>query len=111
MEQWRRLRIIVRQAAYLRNSGCVRRLFIPPQTLPTQKTKRCAMTVRNFFATAVLVGSVLAAPAQAASSRFSPSEQMDLQRVSAYLNSLQSVQGNFVQLAGDGRTARGTVYL
>lgn len=70
------------------------------------------MTVRNFLATAILVGSVLTAQAQAASSsRLSPSDQMDLQRVSAYLNSLQSVQGNFVQLAGDGRTARGTVYL
>jgi outer membrane lipoprotein-sorting protein len=69
------------------------------------------MTIRNILAAVLLVGSILAAPAQAASPRFSAADVMELQRVSAYLNSLQTVQGNFVQLANDGRTARGTFYL
>ena len=42
---------------------------------------------------------------------FRPADQADLQRASTYLNSLQSAEGNFVQLAHDGRTTRGTVYL
>ena len=66
------------------------------------------MKVRKLLAAMVLVGSAVAAPAHAVSS---PSDVSELQRVSAYLNSLQTVQGNFVQLSGDGRTARGTFYL
>ena len=69
------------------------------------------MTIQKILAAMLLAGSSMSASAQAASTRFSPSDVMDLQRVSAYLNSLQSVEGNFVQLANDGRTARGTVYL
>ena len=66
------------------------------------------MTFRKLLAAMVLVGSAVTATAHAVSS---PSDVSELQRVSAYLNSLQTVQGNFVQLSGDGRTARGTFYL
>jgi len=38
-------------------------------------------------------------------------EKSDLQRVSAYLNTIKSVQGRFTQIAADGRTAQGTFYL
>lgn len=76
------------------------------------------MTARKLLAAALLAGSALAAsaavavpPLAPAPLHFSPSDTADLQRVSAYLNSLQSVQGGFVQLAADGRSARGTFYL
>ncbi len=75
------------------------------------------MTARTYLVTALLAGLTLSAPVWAAPPlapaphHFSPAELADLQRASTYLNSLQNAEGNFVQLAPDGRTARGTVYL
>ncbi len=76
------------------------------------------MVIRNFLAAAVLAGSALTAsavvaapPTAPAPLHFSAADTADLQRVSTYLNSLQSVEGNFVQLAADGRSAHGTFYL
>lgn len=76
------------------------------------------MLTRKFFAAGLLAGcafavsAAMAAPPTApAPLHFSAQDTADLQRVSTYLNSLQSVEGNFVQLAADGRSAHGTVYL
>lgn len=76
------------------------------------------MIARKLLAAALLTGSAFAAsaamavpPTAPAPLHFSATDTADLQRVSAYLNSLQSVQGGFVQLAADGRSARGTFYL
>jgi len=76
------------------------------------------MVNRKLVAAIVLAGSSFAAsvatavpPTAPAPRHFSPSDSSDLDRASAYLNSLQSLQGNFVQLAADGRSARGTFYL
>ena len=46
------------------------------------------------------------APAQ-----FSEADKADLQRISAYLNTLQSIQGHFLQIAGNGKSEQGTFYL
>jgi outer membrane lipoprotein-sorting protein len=43
--------------------------------------------------------------------RFSEAQKTDLKRISAYLNTIKSVQGRFTQVNGDGRTEQGTVYL
>jgi outer membrane lipoprotein-sorting protein len=75
------------------------------------------MTVQKLLSATALLAAAIAAPVQAAPpvapapQHFSPADQADLQRASSYLNSLQSVQGSFVQLANDGRSARGTFYL
>jgi outer membrane lipoprotein-sorting protein len=73
------------------------------------------MIIRKLLFAALLAGSAFAASAgtaaSAAPANFSASDMSDLQRVSDYLNSLQSIEGNFVQLAADGRSARGTFYL
>ena len=76
------------------------------------------MINRKFFAAVLFAGSAIAGsaalaapPTAPAPVHFSAADTADLQRVSAYLNSLQSVEGNFVQLAADGRSARGTFYL
>lgn len=74
------------------------------------------MTIRKLltaamFAGTIFAGPMAASPVWAAASQFSPADTAELQRVSAYLNSLQTVEGNFVQLAADGRTARGKVFL
>jgi outer membrane lipoprotein-sorting protein len=75
------------------------------------------MTTGNLFVAALLAGVAVAGRSQAApplapaAPHFSAAEVADLQRASSYLNSLQSMEGSFVQLAPDGRTARGTVYL
>ena len=75
------------------------------------------MTVRKLLGAILLLSTVIGAPVQAvaptalAPRHFSPADQADLQRASTYLNGLQSVEGNFVQLANDGRSTRGTVYL
>jgi len=42
---------------------------------------------------------------------FTDAERTDLKRISAYLNTLKSIEGRFVQVAGDGRTDQGTFYL
>ena len=75
------------------------------------------MTVQKLLSATLLLGFAITAPVQAAPPvasaprHFSPEGQEDLQRASTYLNSLQSVEGTFVQLANDGRSSRGTVYL
>src|SRR5579864_6742100 len=76
------------------------------------------MIIRKFLAAALFAGSaltasdVMAVPPTAPSPRhFSPTDTADLQRASTYLNGLQSIEGNFVQLSADGRSARGTLYL
>ena len=42
---------------------------------------------------------------------FSDAEKADLQRISAYLNTIKSVQGRFLQIGGDGRQELGNFYL
>lgn len=75
------------------------------------------MTARTLFTAIILLGTATTAPAGAvppvapAARQFAPPEEADLQRASSYLNSLQSVEGNFLQLSNDGRTAKGTFYL
>jgi outer membrane lipoprotein-sorting protein len=43
--------------------------------------------------------------------RFSETQRGDLKRISAYLNTLQSIEGRFLQIAADGRSEQGTFYL
>lgn len=42
---------------------------------------------------------------------FSDAQKADLRRISAYLNTLKSVQGRFLQVGGDGRQEQGNFYL
>jgi outer membrane lipoprotein-sorting protein len=42
---------------------------------------------------------------------FSAQDTADLKRASAYLNTLKSVQGSFLQVAANGRTDKGTFYI
>jgi outer membrane lipoprotein-sorting protein len=68
-----------------------------------------------------LAFSLAGAPAHAASPahegagpvapHFSDAEKADLQRISAYLNTIRSVQGRFLQIGGDGRQELGNFYL
>jgi len=46
-----------------------------------------------------------------ATQHFTETDKADLQRISAYLNTLQSVQGSFMQVGADGKSAQGTFYL
>ena len=75
------------------------------------------MTARTLFTAFILLGTAVTIPAKAvppvapAPQHFAPAEEADLQRASTYLNSLQSVEGSFIQLTNDGRSAKGTFYL
>jgi outer membrane lipoprotein-sorting protein len=75
------------------------------------------VSVAAAFALAVAAPSSLraAAPSHEGAGpvpvHFSDAEKADLQRVSAYLNSLKSIQGRFTQIAGNGRSVQGTFYL
>ena len=51
---------------------------------------------------------VLPRPARAA---LTPADQFDLQKIQAYLNSIHTMVSAFNQVAGDGSTATGTIYL
>src|SRR5689334_7706037 len=42
---------------------------------------------------------------------FSENDRTDLKRISAYLNTLRSVQGRFTQVNADGKTEQGQFYL
>jgi outer membrane lipoprotein-sorting protein len=74
----------------------------------------------RFFA-AMLVAGLLplaahaAAPAHTGAApiapHFSEAEKADLKRISAYLNTIQSVQGRFTQVDANGKTEKGTFYL
>lgn len=68
------------------------------------------MVNRKLLAAALFAGIAFAGWT-GAEAALAPADTADLQRVSTYLNSLQSIQGNFVQLSADGRSARGTFYL
>jgi len=60
----------------------------------------------------VLAGlaTVLALP-RAAQATLKPADQIDLERIQSYLNSIHTMQSSFDQVAGDGSTATGTIYL
>lgn len=74
----------------------------------------------SFFAALVLAAAlplpaVAAAPAHTGAGpiapHFSEAEKADLRRISAYLNTIKSVQGRFTQVNADGKTEQGTFYL
>lgn len=56
-----------------------------------------------------LLLSLLAAPALAQG--LSPQDRADIARIEAYLNGLRSLKARFLQMAANGGTARGTVWL
>src|ERR1700733_10167954 len=43
--------------------------------------------------------------------RFTPADQTDLDRVSAYLNAMHSLKGNFVQIGPEGHVDEGRFYI
>jgi outer membrane lipoprotein-sorting protein len=61
------------------------------------------------FALAAPLVAVVDAPAAAA--ELNDQQKADLKRVAAYLESMKSVQGSFLQIAADGRSDRGTFYI
>ena len=65
--------------------------------------------------TAAIVPAAAAPPTQNAPIRANPhftdADRADLARISTYLNTLQSVQGRFMQVNADGKSEQGTFYL
>lgn len=53
----------------------------------------------------------VAGPLDVRAAEFSDAQRTDLARVSAYLNSIESAQGRFVQIGPDGALDEGTFYL
>jgi outer membrane lipoprotein-sorting protein len=64
-----------------------------------------------FVATAGGIGAWLATGAPAAAAVPAGSDQADVQKAEDYLNSIKTLQARFMQVAPDGGTAEGTVYL
>ena len=60
----------------------------------------------------VLAGlaTALALP-RAAQATLKPADQIDLQRIQNYLNGIHTMESPFDQVAGDGSTATGTIYI
>jgi hypothetical protein len=94
--------------------------FIPPQSFSRKITMRRVGFLRFF--TALTLSLSLAGPQTRAGSpahegagpiapHFSDAEKADLKRISAYLNTIKSVQGRFLQVGGDGRQEQGNFYL
>ena len=73
----------------------------------------------SFFA--AFAAASLALPVQAAAPahtgavpiapHFSDAEKADLKRISAYLNTIKTVEGRFTQVNADGKTEKGSFYL
>jgi outer membrane lipoprotein-sorting protein len=93
--------------------------FIPPQSITRNETMRRDLIPAFLFVLAMTAGAFAPAgaapPTQQAPIRavphFTDADRADLQRISAYLNTLQSVQGRFVQVGADGKAQQGTFYL
>ena len=77
---------------------------------------------RALFASLVAIAAAgLSVPSQAAAPahvgagpiapHFSEAEKAELKRVSAYLNTIKTVQGRFTQVNADGKTEQGSFYL
>jgi outer membrane lipoprotein-sorting protein len=79
---------------------------------------------RSFLSCVFAAAAVLAAPASLQAGapskdfavptvrpNFTETDRADLKRVSAYLNTLRSVQGRFTQVNADGKTEQGQFYL
>ncbi len=78
--------------------------------------------MRRIASIGLVAGLLLGLGAQAAAAppptpvpplrtQFNAQDTADLKRVSAYLDTLKSVQGRFLQVAANGRTDQGTFYL
>lgn len=65
--------------------------------------------MKSGFLTLVLVGLITASPALCAD--FSAEDTAALQRVSDYLNGIESAEGQFFQISPDGSTDQGKFYL
>ena len=63
----------------------------------------------RFFAVALTL-ALLAAPA-AARTQFNAADQADLDKVSAYLNSIRTMKASFIQTNSDGDDVQGRLYL
>ena len=59
----------------------------------------------------VMGALILAAGAAQGAYRLSDRDRADIARIETYLNSLQSIRSDFVQLASGGRYAEGTLYI
>jgi len=72
--------------------------FRPPAHLPSRRL--------------VLAGlaTALALP-RAAQAALKPADQIDLERIQSYLNGIHTMESPFDQVAGDGSTSTGTIYL
>jgi len=66
--------------------------------------------MRRFVLTALLILSG-ALPATAQLVQLTPENRAELERVNAYLNSIRSLKGNFVQIDPDGQVDQGTFAL
>jgi outer membrane lipoprotein-sorting protein len=71
--------------------------------------RRLASLLLFALLTAGLGGAGQAAPRSAVA--FSDADRADLDRVSAYLNSIHTMAGNFVQVGPDGQMDQGRIYL
>ena len=71
------------------------------------------MKRRNLLLSALLASTLPAqiAVAQAVAARLTAQDRADLARVEQYLNGLRSLQGRFLQIAPDGGTSGGQVWL
>ena len=66
--------------------------------------------MRRFVLTALLILAG-ALPAAAQLVQFTPENRAELERVNAYLNSIRTLKGNFVQIDPDGQVDQGTFAL
>jgi outer membrane lipoprotein-sorting protein len=99
-----------------------RRPFIPPQSFSRRMGMRRVVFLSLLTALALSLAGPQANAAppalegagpliNPAPPHFSDAQKADLKRISAYLNTLKSVQGRFVQVGGDGKQEQGNFYL
>ena len=74
--------------------------FDPPARLPS----------RRLVLAGLATATVLALP-RVAQATLKPADQLDLGRIQSYLNGIHTMESRFDQVAGDGSTATGTIYI
>jgi outer membrane lipoprotein-sorting protein len=78
-------------------------------TVTASPTRRIALSIFAFFLPLALGGAGQQAPQRLV--EFTPQQQADLAKVSAYLNSIHTLKSNFAQLGPEGQIDQGTFYI
>lgn len=86
--------------------------LVPPASVPGDSNGSAPSSDHGFFPFSLPFGSSATAPKQSEqATAFTAKQRASLDRISQYLSGIQTLVGNFVQIAPDGSRTEGTFYI